>query len=134
MSFICRRLSVDPTDGHRDITGGHGRANFLAGDDAIQQTLDCTLKFLQGEWFLNASEGIPYMPNANATDRPIMGRFPADTAYAEAVFKAAILSSPGINSITTFSLSFDHTTRALVCQARGVTMNGGPWAVGSPTQ
>jgi len=124
MSLTCRRLSVDPSDGHLDITG-----QFLTDDDAVVQTLGCVLRFILGEWFLNTSEGIPWMAQPNATARPILGVLPADLAYGEGLIKAAILSVDGVASIDTFSFNFNHTTRAATCTAKGKLDSGGPYAI-----
>ena len=115
MSLTTRRLTVDPGDGHRDITGGHGMRSFATGDEAIEQTVGCALRFVLGEWFLDISEGIPWYPQPFAPNAvPILGHFPADLGYAEAFIKTAILGVPGVLSITSFSLTFNHHTRAAI--------------------
>jgi hypothetical protein len=129
MSLTVRRLTVDPNDGHRDICGGHGLQDFATGDEAIEQTVGCALRFVMGEWFLDADEGVPWYPQPNASTRTILASFPADLGYAEALIKAAILGVPGVVSITSFAMNFDHNTRAATCTVDGVTEDGGTFTV-----
>lgn len=113
MGLICRKLVND------DILGGHGLADFLSGDEATVQTVRCELRMVLGEWFLDVTKGLPWFRNANTGVTPILGKLPADLAYAEAVIKAAILRIDGVRSLTSFSLDFNHSTRAATCRITG---------------
>ena len=118
-------LTVRKLDAAHDITHV-----MLTGDAAIQQTVGCALQFVLGEWFLDVSEGLPWYPQPNAPGAtPILGSFPANLAYGEALIKAAILAVPGVTSITSFTFDFNHTTRAGTCSASGTTENGGTYTV-----
>jgi hypothetical protein len=127
----CRKLiKVGSGAGaYWDVAGGHGLNSYLTGDPAIEQSVSCELQLILGEWFLDVTRGIPWYAQPNSTTTPIMGVFPADLARAEALIKAAILSVPGVNSLTAFSLNFNHTSRAATCTASGVTENGGAFSV-----
>ena len=120
MSITVRKL-----DANHDITHA-----MLTGDAAIEQTVACVLKFILGEWFLDTSEGIPWIPQPNAPGvRPILGSFPANLAYGETLLKAAILAVDGVTTITSFTFDFNHTTRAGTCTANVTTENGGTFTV-----
>jgi hypothetical protein len=133
MSIICRKLIKVGSgfSAYWDVAGGHGPADYLTGDPAIEQTVACELQLILGGWFLDVSRGIPWYVQPNATATPILGVFPADLARAEALIKAAILSVPGVNSLKAFSLDFNHATRAAKCVASGITENGGAFTVGA---
>lgn len=132
MSLICRKLVKVGTGmgAYWDVAGGHGLADFLTGDAAIEQTVGCELQLILGEWFLDVSRGIPWYAQPNATASPIMGVFPADLARAEALIKAAILRVTGVNTMTAFSLKLDHATRAATCSVTLTTVNGGTITAG----
>lgn len=110
-----------------DITWGG-----LSGDEAIRQTVDCELRVVLGEWFLDRDKGIPWIPQANATATPIMGIFPADLSYAEALIKAAILRVDGVAALAEFVFTaFDHVTRTLLFWVRIVTVTGSTFTLGN---
>ena len=107
-----------------DITGGHGLLNFATRDEAVRQQVVCALRLILGEWFLDVSKGVPWIRNPNSGTKTILGVFPADPAYAETVIKATILGVDGVKSIDSFSLNFNHNTRAGACSAR-ITLESG---------
>ena len=118
-------LTVRKLDANHDITHA-----MLTGDAAIEQTVGCAIRFILGEWFLDVSEGIPWIPQPNAPGvTPILGSFPANLAYGETLLKAAILAVDGVSAITRFTFDFNHTTRAAACTATVVTVNGGTFTV-----
>jgi hypothetical protein len=114
----------------RKLVAGDITSVILTGDAAIQQSVGCAVLLNLGEWFLDVSAGIPWMPNANAPNvTPILGSFPADPAYAEAWLKSTILAVDGVVSISSFEFTFNHAKRSATCTANGVTMNGGPFTI-----
>ena len=129
--MICRRLVKvgTGTSAYYDITGGHGLLNFAQGDEAVVQAVGCELRLLLGEWFLDTTRGVPWVRNPNTDVQPILGRFPADLAYAEVVIKAAILRIEGVHSIGSFLLDFNHQTRAATCTVHGTLDSGQPFTV-----
>jgi hypothetical protein len=123
----CRRLVKvgSGVEAYWDITGGHGLANYATGDEATLQSVRCELHLLLGEWFLDVTRGVPWWRHPNApTAKPVLGRFPADLPYAEAAIKAAILRVPGVSKLTSFSINFNHATRAASCKAGGTLASG----------
>jgi hypothetical protein len=131
MSLICRKLLKvgSGVQAYWDVVGGHSLSDYLTGDAAIQQTLDCDLQLILGEWFLDVSRGVPWFPQPNSTVRTIMASFPADLPYAEAIIKATILAVPGVTGLASFDLTFDHVTRAAKCFATAITENGGTFTL-----
>jgi hypothetical protein len=123
MSGVVRRLV------NGDITGGHGLLNFAQNDEAIRQQVVCALRLILGEWFLDVSQGVPWIRNSNSGTKTILGVFPADTSYAEITIKAAILKVDGVKSIDSFSLNFNHNTRAGTCSARITLDSGTPFTL-----
>jgi hypothetical protein len=129
--MINRRLAKvgSGTTAYYDITGGHGIQDFATGGEATIQKIRGTLNLILGEWFLDITQGIPWIRNPNASERTILGSFPADPMYAETVIKAAILRVEGVHAITQFTLDFNHTTRAASCSILGVLESGAPFTV-----
>ena len=129
--MITRRLEKvgSGTTAYYDITGGHGVRDFVSGDEATIQKIRGTLNLILGEWFLDITEGVPWIPNPNANTKTILGRFPADPAYAEAAIKGAVLRIDGVHSVTSFTLNHNHTTRAASCTVNGVLASGQTFSV-----
>lgn len=75
--------------------------NALAVGQHVRQRLNA----FSGEWFLDTSAGMAWL-------RRILGRG-YDPAIAEALVKAEILDTDAVTEITSFSVSFDSSNRAL---------------------
>lgn len=122
----CRRLVRVGTglSAYWDITGGKGLANFATDDEAILQSIRCELHLQLGEWFMDTTRGVPWVRNPNVTDKPILGVFPADLPYAEAHIKAAILRIEGVAGLDSFTINFNHATRAATCNVVGRLVSG----------
>lgn len=122
----CRRLQLIGygVTSYYDITGGKGLANYATDDEAVLQTIRCELHLQLGEWFLDTTRGVPWLQNPNSTQQPILGRHPANLAYAEAQIKAAILRVEGVGSLYSFSISLNHATRAATCVVHGRLTSG----------
>lgn len=77
---------------------------------AVGQHARQRLQTFAGEWFLDTTVGVPWLSQ-------ILGH-KYDPALAEAVVKARLLGTDGVTEITSFSVSFDRSTRGL--HLRGV--------------
>lgn len=78
-----------------DYTFGQGGANFLVNSPAcVGQRVLTRLRLIQGEWFLNTSDGTPY-----ATQ--ILGK--TTQAQRDAAIRSVILNTPGVTSIISYS-------------------------------
>lgn len=78
-----------------DYTFGQSASNFLANDAAmVAQNIGTRLRLLQGEWFLDVTQGTAY---ATA----ILGKG-TKLLYDQAI-KARILGTVGVNAIISYS-------------------------------
>lgn len=113
-----------------DTTFGQGMASYLVGGEAVSQNVATRLRVVLGEYFLDQSIGIPYMPNAGAPGAQTFNQFPGNVAYASACLKACILDTDGVATLDAFTASFDHTTRACTVEASGTTLfDDEPWSI-----
>lgn len=83
-----------------------GNLATVTDAEAVGQHGRQRLQTHAGEWFLDTTCGVPWLSQ-------ILGRS-ADPALAEAVVKAELLETDGIEEITSFSVSFDQGTRGLI--------------------
>ena len=86
---------------------------------AIAQHVKQRMKMFEGEWFLDTTAGLPWIPQR--------GRFgifdrPYRAGQSEALIKAEILDTPGVVEITEFEARIDASRRALVIEAEIVTI------------
>lgn len=78
----------------------HDLALPLAGvaeQDAVRQALDIRLSFFRGEWFLDTTAGIPYFQTV------FKQKLAAGLGPVDAIFKDAILGTPGVLRLLEFS-------------------------------
>lgn len=68
----------------------------------VAQAISTRLKLWQGEWFLDSSAGTPWL-------QKILGKSTNPDAYV----RQAILATPGVLSLTSFSGEFAGSTRVL---------------------
>ncbi len=88
-----------------DLAIERGDLALVRGRDAIAQDIATRLQFFQGEWFLDQRVGMPYF-------KEVLVKNP-DLGAVRFVIRSAILSTPGVRSLESFSLTFDGATRAL---------------------
>lgn len=74
-------------------------------EEGLAQAIRIKLLFVFGEWFLDASLGVPYF-------EIIWVKHP-NMDHIRTVFRSAILSVPGIKDVTSLGLSLDARTREL---------------------
>jgi len=108
-------LQLSTLDDDLDITGE--QLSIVNGDDAIIQHLLIRLRFFQREWFLDLRVGIPYYDS-------ILIKNP-DLIVIRAIFRQAILSTPGIQSLNSLTTSFDAAARKLTVEFEAVKDDGG---------
>jgi hypothetical protein len=82
-----------------DYTFGAGGANFLADSPAcVGQAVLTRLRQLQGEWFLDTTDGTPYAGQVlGAGTRPTYDQ----------VIRRRILETPGVTGIARYSSSLE---------------------------
>ncbi len=99
-------MRVRAQDANGDYTFGQSAANFLVDSNAaVAQTVLTRLLLWEGEWFLDVTEGTPWL-------QQILG------AHTKPLYDAAIqdrvLSTPGVNSIDQYNSQQDPASRALI--------------------
>lgn len=97
-----------------DIVGGDLR--LVGGVEAIDQHLTTRLRFFKGEWMLDQSVGVPYFDS-------IFVKAP-NLAVIRAIYNRAILTTPGIESVTSLDVTFDQAARRLRVSFAATTVDG----------
>lgn len=99
-----------------DSTFGSGSTAFLVNSAAaVAQAIQTRLLLMQGEWFLDVTEGTPYSTQ-------ILGR--GTTATYDRAIRDRILGTQGVTAISSYSSSLNRTTRALTVNATVQTIYG----------
>lgn len=78
---------------------------LVEDDDAIVQNLTIRLRFFLGEWFLDTRIGIPYFADVFIKN--------PDLVLVRGLMRRTILTTPGVQSMETFTTDFDNATRKL---------------------
>lgn len=97
-------LAVDPVTNDLSLDADGNLATVINAE-AVAQHVRQRLKSFRGEWFLDTTAGVPWLDQ-------VLG-YQYDPALAESVIKAEILGTDGVIEITSFSVRFDRTKRAL---------------------
>lgn len=96
-------------DANGDYTFGQSAANFLVNNSLlVAQAIRTRLLLMQGEWFLDKTEGTPYSTQ-------ILGKG-TRSLYDQAI-KTRILGTQGVNQIVNYSSNLNNrvlTVNALV--------------------
>lgn len=79
---------------------------LVSDGDQVLQSTKIRLRFFKGEWFLDTDAGVPYFSD-------VLVKGPEARGHVESIFKRAILSTPEIKTLKSFSLDFDAAQRAL---------------------
>lgn len=100
-----------PLDAAGDYTVG---LPFLVDSpDAVAQAILTRLKLWSGEWFVDTTDGTPYLDQ-------ILGK----SGNPDSAIQQRILATPGVTSITAYDSSRDPVTRALSVTATVQTQYG----------
>lgn len=109
-------MRVRAQDINGDYSFGRNQGNFLINSvQAVAQLVTTGLLLHQGEWFLDSTVGMPW-------ETSVLGYGTAST-YDLAI-KSQILSTAGVQSISSYSSNLNTTTRALTVTATIVTNFG----------
>lgn len=84
--------------------------------ERISQQIKITLQFWLAEWFLDKTQGIPY-------EERICVKNP-NLQHIRQIFRTAILSVPGVDSVTKLDLSVDARERILTVEYTANTSEG----------
>ena len=98
MTFSNRAL-----DKNGDYTFGSGLSNFLIDSpEAVAQAVQTRLKLWEGEWFLDTTEGTPYVGG-------ILGKY--TQGLADTLIKERILATAHVAGIASYSGVYDGNAR-----------------------
>lgn len=88
---------IDTSDNELHLTEDEG--------DALRQHLQIRLQLFKNEWFLDPRVGMPYYDK-------ILVKNP-DLGSVRAIFRKAILDTPGVQSLDGLTLALDNPARVL---------------------
>ena len=92
------------------ISFENGDMKVVEDYNQVIQHIKQRLQTFKGEWFLNSDEGVPYMDYV-FIDNP-------DLNTISTVIKRAIVTTPGVESISEFAMTFDKPSRSLYATFR----------------
>lgn len=96
-------------DANGDYTFGHGQADFYVDQpEAVAQAVETRLGLWTGQWFLDITEGTDWQSG-------VLGKYTSH--LYDSIIKDRIVSTPGVNSIDSYSSNFEPTTRTLSVSA-----------------
>lgn len=99
-------------DAHGDYSFGGGRSDFWTDvPDAPAQAVLTRLWLYEGEWFLDAREGMPW-------NTEVLGRY--TEATRDPAIKDRVLGTQGVTGIENYSSLLDRDTRGF---SGGLTVN-----------
>lgn len=103
-------------DNNGDLDLSTGSPQLVTGANAVAQNLRIRLRFFLGEWFLDQRLGVPYFEQ-------ILGRKLKQPLVQE-IFKQVIVTTPGVEELLAFALTFDGRTRQLSLTFRVRALSG----------
>ncbi|MCM2483367.1 hypothetical protein ACVCIC_04875 [Burkholderia glumae] len=108
-----RYRKLDANDDY--VFGGSANDFLVNSPDAAAQAVLTRLRLLQGEWFLDITDGMPW---ATA----VFGKNMQGTA--DAAIRSCILGTTGVTEITAYGSAIDSSTRKLTVTATVNTLYG----------
>jgi hypothetical protein len=115
-----RDLALDPTAGDLSLprsADGLRRASLTSGAAAVRQKLHLRLGLIAGEYPFDVTAGIPLFSG-------VLGKV-SGLAVAEATYRRAVASCPGVGAIETWRFAVGRDRRATVT-FRVTTTGGAP--------
>lgn len=108
------RYRILDSDG--DMTFGNGQANFYRDvPEAPGQAIDTRLGLFLGEYFVDVTAGTDYVGS-------VLGKYTKDSA--DMIIRERILKAQGVNSILSYSSTFDPDTRKYTISGSADTIYG----------
>ena len=94
--------------GTNDIVLQGGDVIMIDNAERVAQQIAITLRFWSGEWFLNITEGTPYLEY-------ILVKQP-NMAHIRQILTEQIQSVEGVKAVTDMELTFDQRERSLLVE------------------
>ena len=91
-----------------DIVLQNGDILMIDNAERVAQQIQITLRFWLGEWFLNTTDGVPYLEY-------ILVKQP-NMAHIRQILTEQIQSVEGVKAVTDMELTFDHRERSLLVE------------------
>ena len=102
-------INLDRPDEGRDMTFGHGAADFFVDQpEAPAQACETRLQLFLGEYFLDRREGTPWRTR-------VLGKRTNDTR--DPVVRSRILGTPGVTGLPSYNSRLDRDSRAFSAAA-----------------
>lgn len=101
--LVTDPIDVLLTDGDLDLSSGG--LTWSRGLTGVAQAIRVRIQMFKGEWFLNLDEGVPYYED-------LLGQRYNEATVRKA-FRAAIMATPGVLALDTFTTIFDAATRTV---------------------
>ena len=111
---MSRDLQLSLTE--HDLVIENHDLQLIDGDDEIRQRLKTRLLLFRGEWFLDTTVGVPYYQDI-LVKNPNLGN-------VDAIFKAEILDTVGVNQLIEYQSEYDNSLRKLNVTFTVSTENG----------
>lgn len=96
-----------------DLVIRDGDIFLIDNAERVAQQILITLRFWYGEWFLNTTEGVPYLEY-------ILVKNP-NLTHARQILTEAIESVPGVVSLDSMDIDFDRQGRTLAVEYSATT-------------
>lgn len=94
-------------DSNHDLYVGNRNGVAIAiGADEVVQGVKTRLLLFRGEWWLNTAAGTGWFET-------VFSGAGQDVRRVEREIKRQILASPGVDTLTAFSISYDRATRSI---------------------
>ena len=91
-----------------DIVLQDGDIMMIDNAERVAQQIAITLRFWSGEWFLNTTDGVPYLEY-------ILVKQP-NMAHIRQILTEQIQSVEGVKAVTDMELTFDQRERSLLVE------------------
>ena len=91
-----------------DIVLQNGDILMIDNAERVAQQIQITLRFWLGEWFLNTTDGVPYLDY-------ILVKQP-NMAHIRQILTEQIQSVEGVKAVTDMELTFDQRKRSLLVE------------------
>lgn len=101
-----------------DLHVANGDVHLTTAADALRQDLQSRGRFMLGEWFLDTSEGMPYLTHVHVKN--------PNMVVVRNIFRQMIIDTPNVSLLRSLSLVLDHVTRSLRVDYEVVMGDGTP--------